>query len=440
MITHVDSQVKILGTLRIHRAFPWYDMILRLNRRLMVEGGKIPSILPLTFSHAMAELFDNEGISARDISRKIVIDKSTLSRELRNLENVGFIKLKADLRDYRVKLLTLTAKGNRALLEDLERRNQQMKETFKGLNSKERKRTAFFFKALADGSACPILNIISGEEEIEIQLRRLTRGLGALGNNFLGCGEAIESCQILHLISSGGEKLNFSDLNSILPYATDKVSRLVSKLEREGLLKKEVDKKDKRGRFLTLTAKGERYNRQISNCSETLLVRALSSISQEDRNEFLSLLSKPLMGEVGKEASKITLQKGVNPEDFFSARAFLVQHLLDSDLHHRLEETIISENSFVLIARQGGEVVGILEASSPGDKITVTQLAGVSPGIVLELIRNWISQNITGQMQSSIEFKWPSAAAILKDYKEGDSVNLPSAKLLALVEKNILLN
>ena len=56
--------------------------------------------------------FDGIGIGA--LAEKLIMDPTTLTRNLRPLERQGFVAIKADRRDKRTRCLHLTASGRRA--------------------------------------------------------------------------------------------------------------------------------------------------------------------------------------------------------------------------------------------------------------------------------------------------------------------------------------
>ena len=62
----------------------------------------------------MAAIQANDPIALPDLAKGLVVDRSTLTRNLAPLERSGFVKL-ADRRGERVRFVKLTAKGRRAL-------------------------------------------------------------------------------------------------------------------------------------------------------------------------------------------------------------------------------------------------------------------------------------------------------------------------------------
>lgn len=64
------------------------------------------------------EIYENKEISARDIVRNLLVDKSYLSRMLKKFESNSLINRKTSCNDSRMMVISLTEKGN-ALAESL---------------------------------------------------------------------------------------------------------------------------------------------------------------------------------------------------------------------------------------------------------------------------------------------------------------------------------
>jgi DNA-binding MarR family transcriptional regulator len=73
-----------------------------------------PSGLRSTQFAVMAAIQANEPIALPDLAEGLVVDRSTLTRNLGPLERSGYVKL-ADRRGERVRFVKLTAKGRRAM-------------------------------------------------------------------------------------------------------------------------------------------------------------------------------------------------------------------------------------------------------------------------------------------------------------------------------------
>jgi DNA-binding MarR family transcriptional regulator len=71
--------------------------------------------LTVTQYGLLAHLASEEGIGIGALAEKLIMDPTTLTRNLRPLERQGFVVLKADRRDRRARSLQLTSPGRKAL-------------------------------------------------------------------------------------------------------------------------------------------------------------------------------------------------------------------------------------------------------------------------------------------------------------------------------------
>lgn len=95
------------------------------SRHLMRELGVLNSALPgigLSSSavHAIVELGFEDGLTARDLSARLLLEKSTISRLVKSLSTKGLVSETPDPDDRRAKHLSLTQEG-RASLDQINR-------------------------------------------------------------------------------------------------------------------------------------------------------------------------------------------------------------------------------------------------------------------------------------------------------------------------------
>ena len=87
-----------------------------------------------TESRILYELYAAKGITAQALCNQLHIDKSFMSRILKNFEKGGLLERFADNRDKREKSLVLTEKGNQIAEEYSHRASEQVKEKIKDLD------------------------------------------------------------------------------------------------------------------------------------------------------------------------------------------------------------------------------------------------------------------------------------------------------------------
>jgi DNA-binding MarR family transcriptional regulator len=88
-----------------------------------------------TESRILFELYSAKRITAQALCNKLHIDKSFMSRILKNFEKDGLLQRFADHPDKREKSLVLTKKGNRLAEEYSRRASEQIAEKIQGLDN-----------------------------------------------------------------------------------------------------------------------------------------------------------------------------------------------------------------------------------------------------------------------------------------------------------------
>jgi len=87
-------------------------------------------------------------------------------------------------------------------------------------------------------------------------------------------------------------QLSMSELSKIINRDKSTTTVLVRKLESEGYVKVEPDPNDKRGRFVSLTDNGKKYNSITAEISKDLLTTFYKDFSEEEKEQFVSFLSR----------------------------------------------------------------------------------------------------------------------------------------------------
>lgn len=95
---------------------------------------------------------------------------------------------------------------------------------------------------------------------------------------------------LAHLLENG--KTPQYDLANDAAFDAPSLSRLVSKMVKDGLVKREVDPNDKRVRLLTITNKGERLERSLSTIIADVAQRLTSHFTVEEQQTLFDLLDR----------------------------------------------------------------------------------------------------------------------------------------------------
>jgi len=138
---------------------------LRLMERFLTgsvkEDGECCGV---TFNecHILMEMAGSDGIVMTDLSRKLGLDKSIISRTVDSMVKSGLIRREEDPRDRRKKCIVLTEKGNGKALSINETMNRKYREFFSRLDETETGRVlesmtylaAVFDRLVSSGSGC----------------------------------------------------------------------------------------------------------------------------------------------------------------------------------------------------------------------------------------------------------------------------------------------
>lgn len=88
------------------------------------------------------------------------------------------------------------------------------------------------------------------------------------------------------------EKLSMGELAHKINRDKSTTTVLVRKLIKEGLIIEKINESDKRNKFISLTEKGNQYNKLTANLSSQLLSTFYKGFTEEEKNQFLSFLQR----------------------------------------------------------------------------------------------------------------------------------------------------
>jgi DNA-binding MarR family transcriptional regulator len=129
-------------------------------------------------------------------------------------------------------------------------------------------------------------------DETTAVLRRFNRSwsqrVGVLDESFLGSGRPLGPSRLLFEL--GPEGVSVRDLRERLGLDSGYVSRLLRRLEREGLVHTEVDPQDARRRLVVLTADGRAARRDLDERSEQLAGGLVQPLTPGQRSRLADAL------------------------------------------------------------------------------------------------------------------------------------------------------
>lgn len=96
---------------------------------------------------------------------------------------------------------------------------------------------------------------------------------------------------ILYLLSQKG-RMKMGEIARVINRNKSTTTVLIKKLREEGLIQEEPDESDSRMKYVSLTAKGKKYNTLTASISRQLLETCYRGFSQAEKEELLRLLIK----------------------------------------------------------------------------------------------------------------------------------------------------
>ena len=113
-------------------------------RRARAFAGRLHPELTLVSYTLLAHLEDSGGCLAKDLAARYGLDKSTVSRQVQALEDLGFLERRPAPEDHRAQMLHLTPAGAGILAQVTESRYAAVAERLEGWNDDDIERFAEF--------------------------------------------------------------------------------------------------------------------------------------------------------------------------------------------------------------------------------------------------------------------------------------------------------
>ncbi|MBX7137184.1 MAG: MarR family transcriptional regulator [Oligoflexia bacterium] len=213
--------------------------------------------------------------NVKEISELLHLERSWVSRLVQGLEKRGLLRARPSSEDKRNKLLTITAKGESAIVALSAFRLRVMDQALADLSSKERQELAKLTEVLADGFKAPRLFSELGGDPVDAELARLSWEIGVLGDDYMHSGMNVTQYQILWMLGCYQERfVSASELHQYLPFDMSTVSRTLVAFEEEGLVEREKLGRDRRANSVTLERKGQQKLRANLECAAENIARA----------------------------------------------------------------------------------------------------------------------------------------------------------------------
>lgn len=322
-----------------------YDHFLAFNRRLRVIIQRLHPPLDLVETHLLGEIDQQRIINSTALLETLRIEKTKVSRTIAYFLEKKWIEARQSQSDRRVRYFTITPAGKEIFMADNHFRNLQVRECLSPLSHSEQKDLVNFINRMADALGTSQIVSLPGDVVGKMEIRRLTRAIGLLGDNLLDLGLPLDECQLLHMVHRDGNRMSMSTLKIIMPWEMTLISRLTTSLAERGLLKKVPLPYDKRHVQVVLTTEGTaRAQKNLQHGGKRLL-GALTQFSPPARTQFFTLLEKMLAHNLeapnSEESKKMVVQEITGEESIKTARAFLVETLVAQKRSHEIGASIL---------------------------------------------------------------------------------------------------
>jgi DNA-binding MarR family transcriptional regulator len=337
------------------------DLLLRFNRKVEEVAKRRQAPLYITVNYLLNAIAQQRDLGVTELSQALVLDKSSLSRLVNSSEKLGLLELVPHPSDARRKTIQITERGAKAVAEDNNCRNEHVTACLDGLDEDQQDTLANRLSLLADGMGAEPLEKVSHEHPVRVPLRRLTRVMGMLGDDFLGSGMAVEQFQILQILSEHQNAISMRDLGNRLPYTQSSLSRLTESLNRKNWVTKVPSPDDGRQLMVGLSLQGRHDFLEIKNRAVDLLrdaVRKLGGTFDELTSLLEAFLGHPerTLSALGTEVRQLR-----DPQELGAARALVIEELVRAQRQHLAGESLLASRNLVLGAFISDRLVGVLE-------------------------------------------------------------------------------
>lgn len=233
-----------------------------------------------TQSSLLNELVCRDTPSLEELCDVLKVDPSTISRTALQLRRLGMISSKRSGSDQRRVLHTCTRRGRAFIEFTWQQRREIIERRLQGFSSNDRTQLETFLRTFVGDEAFNKIVPTKNEMLLAAIFRGLTYDHGVVSGDYLESGFPSSEWMMLSEICYNGR--NPGDLSKLLSAGKATISLRLRSLERRGLLVSRKDRRDKRGRILSLTARGKAALKAIEHLAEQRFNRSLARNSNPE--------------------------------------------------------------------------------------------------------------------------------------------------------------
>ena len=365
---------------------------LQRRNRFIVSAGDAP--FTLTESHLIAEISIAPGINPAQLAAKLMLQRSTALRAIRNLTKR---KLVTTTREHgrRDIGISLSERGAAILADADPGASARMAAMTAGMTDAEQQQLGSFIERLGTALGAEVSRQRPGEHILRAPIRCLTRSSGILSDNMLRSGLSSSSWQILESVREQPE-ITTLELANHLALARSTVTLLLRRLTREGLILTRNHAEDARRTLFVLSKKGEKRLLTAQETAAAKITEALDSFTPSETRNFVELFAR-LTAERQPATPEAPLRFMVltSPNEIRRARGFALRWLVAQGKEESAPESIAT--GFCAAAGQQKNIDALLElgeSGNPGVWNIKFAIAGgeVAPAMLQALLQHGLQQ------------------------------------------------
>jgi len=258
-----------------HTIIGYFRDFQKLNRFIVLNGG--PSI-SLAAIHALIEVDAQPGISIGLLSQVLDMPRTSVATIVEGVRRRRLLSNKRSKHDKRYHELFITKTGVLYLRGDDAVAEQQLRWLLEPLSPEQQQMLRALFRSIADGSGLIDCPERPGEHPLRKELRRSTRALRLIHNDFFGSGMGSPEWQLLNLVLTRRNALRVSQAASELQIPLSSATTILARLRKKGLIRTKRDLSDRRASYLALCAHAESYCTRVEGQMSEKVTRAISSV------------------------------------------------------------------------------------------------------------------------------------------------------------------
>lgn len=269
-----------------------YRAALRIFRRNRAIGRLHGTALTLTESQILTELQSDAAVDSARLAHLMLLDQSSISRNLAKLERAGFIKSQPLQSDRRAKSLLITRSG-KTVIAAIDRAANRLLEEFSYCLSKSEQHDFFrLFTRFAEGFHGDSSPRRENEHPLRYPQRRIARSLRLTERGGKSSVQSFRMNMALFVLAERYSPFTQAQVSHELNIHKSATSLILSELKDKSLVQTSENLKDGRGELIRLTPKGISQLIEYENQVLPEVQGALEKFQKSDISRFVGLIER----------------------------------------------------------------------------------------------------------------------------------------------------